>query len=346
MRIQSIDTFKALAILAVVVIHTEPFLAIKAFREREYWYCVGNALQQVSSFAIPFFFIAAGYFFSQGIETEGLQTRWQRYVSRLSTLLLIWIVIDGIFWGHWLEEIIRSKSLSPLFWNLRAIPSFAVNRPDLFFFRGTAVPLWFLISLILSISLLALCIRLAIRPTAIIVIGCCAYIFSLMTSFYSSTPLGIGLTLPLEQRGPFIAFAFLAIGHFFAMRNISVRSSALVLAAAVVVVFVESAALSYAAGLPFQEKPYLFSTVLLAGSAFLFAIQHPAFGARSLVSKVGNRSLGIYLVHTPILGAASLMRGFIIHPAWEVFFPIAVLTLSYLIVTLLVKVPYLRVIVL
>ena len=240
MRIQSIDTFKALAILAVVVIHTEPFLAIKAFREREYWVlrrqCATASILLCDSIL---FYCRRIFLLTRYRNGRFADTRWQRYVSRLSTLLLIWIVIDGIFWGHWLEEIIRSTSLSPLFWNLRAIPSFAVNRPDLFFFRGTAVPLWFLISLILSISLLALCIRLAIRPTAIIVVGCCAYIFSLMTSFYLSTPLGIGLTLPLEQRGPFIAFAFLAIGHFFAMRNISVRSSALVLAAAVVVVFVE-----------------------------------------------------------------------------------------------------------
>ena len=71
MRIQSIDTFKGLAILGVIVIHTEPFLAIQAIRVKSYWYYLGNALQQISSFAVPFFFVAAGYFFSQGAVKGG-----------------------------------------------------------------------------------------------------------------------------------------------------------------------------------------------------------------------------------------------------------------------------------
>lgn len=340
MRTQSIDTLKGLAILAVVVIHTEPFLAIQAIKND--WYYLGHSIQQITSFAVPFFFVAAGYFFSQGIKKEGLTCRWWLYVKRLSALLLIWIVIDGIFWGEWLEQVLEAKSLSPLLWNLNAIPSFAAKRPDLFLFRGTAVPLWFLISLIISISILALCIKLSVRPGGLLFIGFCGYFFSLITSFYAGTPLGIGLSLPLEQRGPFIAFLFLVIGHFLAIHHVSVRSSWLTLAASILLVFIESSALSYFAEAPFQEKPYLFSTMLLATAAFIFALQYPSFGADSFVSKIGKCSLGIYLVHTPVLGALGLARSSVIHPLWEVLFPTIVLALSYAIVIGLTKMPYLR----
>jgi peptidoglycan/LPS O-acetylase OafA/YrhL len=173
-------------------------------------------------------------------------------------------------------------------------------------------------------------------------IGFCGYFFSLITSFYAGTPLGIGLSLPLEQRGPFIGFFFLVIGYFLALHHVSVRSSSLILVTSILLVFIESAALSYFARAPFQEKPYLFSTMLLAPAVLIFALQHPGFGADSLFSKIGKCSLGIYLVHTPVLGVLGLARSSVIHPFWEVLFPAVVLTLSYAIVIGLMKTPYLR----
>jgi surface polysaccharide O-acyltransferase-like enzyme len=97
MRTQSIDTFKGLAILAVVIIHTEPFLAIQAIKND--WYYLGHSIQQISSFAVPFFFVVAGFFFSQGIRKEGLTGRWWLFVKRFSVILLVWIVIRWNFLG-------------------------------------------------------------------------------------------------------------------------------------------------------------------------------------------------------------------------------------------------------
>lgn len=180
------------------------------------------------------------------------------------------------------------------------------------------------------------------RPGTLLVIGFCGYFFSLITSFYAGTPLGIGLHLPLEQRGPFIAFLFLSIGHFVAVHDVSVRSSSIVLVTSILLVFIESSALSYFAGVPFQERPYLFSTVLFATAVFLFALQYPGFGGGTIAPKIGKHSLGVYLVHTPVLGAIGFARSSVIHPAWEVLFPIMVLALSYAIVIGLTKIPYLR----
>jgi peptidoglycan/LPS O-acetylase OafA/YrhL len=107
-------------------------------------------------------------------------------------------------------------------------------------------------------------------------------------------------------------------------------------------VFVESSLLSHFAGLPFQERPYLFSTVLLASSVFLFAVRNPGFGTSSISSKIGNRSLGVYLVHTPVLGAVGTLRSAVVHPLWEFFFPVMVLALSSVLVILLFRIPYVR----
>lgn len=344
MRISSIDTFKGLAILAVIIIHTEPFLAIEVIKKD--WSYLGQSLQKICSFAVPFFFVTAGYFFFQGIQGNGLYKRWRDYTKRLIVLLLIWIIIDGIFWGRWLEQLITAKSFAPLLWNLNAIPSFALKRPDLFVFRGTAVPLWFLFSLITSISVLVFCIKLSLRPIVILLISFCLYIVALMTSSYSGTMLGIGFNLPLEQRGPLIAFLFLTIGYYFSVHERLLRYGALFCLIALLLMFVESISLSYFAGNSFQERPYLFSTIILASALLLFSIQNPSFGATTLFPKMGKRSLGIYLVHTPVLGAIGQLRDLMVNPIWELLFPILVLAISYTIVNVLMKIPYVRILVL
>lgn len=340
MRIQSIDTLKGVAILMVVVIHTEPLLAIPSVRAE--WYYLGHCLQQICSFAVPFFFVTAGYFFSRGIDKGTVFGRWQKYTARLSIILVLWVVIDGIFWGQWLEQLIKSGSLSPLSWNLRAIPSFAAKRPELFFLRGTAVPLWFLISLIMAISILAIFFRYSLNSVSPLFIGSCFYVLSLAASSYSGSVLGIGLELPIEQRGPLIAFSFLTIGHNLASRQIQVKHSGRIFVAAMLLVLLETTALSHLMGVPFQERGYLFSTLIFAAAGLLFALKNPAFGTNSLFSRIGQRSLGIYLIHTPILGALGVIRGLFVSPMWEVLFPCLVLALSYFMVAILLKIPYVR----
>jgi len=329
---------KGIAILMVVVIHTEPFLAISSTKAD--WYYLGHFLQQVSSFAVPFFFVAAGYFFSNGTGREQVFSRWWRYTSRLSVLLGLWIIIDGIFWGNWLGQIIETGSLSPLFWNLTAIPSFAAKHPELFFLRGTAVPLWFLISLLMAIGVLALFIRYSISANVLLAIGFVAYVFTLTTSFYADSAIGFGLTLPLEQRGPFIAFAFLTVGHYISERNFRLRYTGWILLLATLLVFLESMSLSYYGEVAFQERPYLFMTLPLSASGLLFALHNPAFGAETLISRIGNHSLGMYLTHTPVLGALEIMRSQFASSIWEIFFPLLIVVLSYWVVQVLLKTPY------
>ena len=340
MRIQSIDTLKGLAILSVVIIHTEPFLAIPQIKV--HWYYLGQILQQTSSFAVPFFFVSAGYFYSKGLTNDGLASRWRKYVTKLALALAVWILIDAFFGNHWLAQLREAGSIKPLIWNLLAVPSFAAHSPDLFFFRGTAVPLWFLVSLIASISILTLCIHFDIRPIVIFAMGFIAYVLCLLVDNYSGTNIGLGMHVPLEQRGPLIAFAFLSAGHLLAFSKMPNQNIASLLVASTAMMFVETMALSAYFHVPFLERPYLFSTFPLAISLFLFAASNPTLGAEHIISKIGKRSLGVYLAHTPVLGGLSEIRSLFVHPIWEISFPILVLICSYAVVLLILKLPFLR----
>jgi len=339
MKLYSIEAVRAVAIFCVILIHTEPFLRLSTIQNG--WFFLGQIIQQLSSFAVPFFYIVSGYFFSRGVSRKGLKNQFSQYFIRILILLLTWIVIDGVFWGGWLESIIEHGSLKPLLWNIMAVPGFALNRPDLFFFRGTAVPLWFLFSMLSGVAFLSILLFAKLNRLMILGVGLSAYILSLSVSFYSDTFIGVGFVLPLEQRGVFISICFLSIGYFLEDCQININGIKLLLIS-VVLMFVESIALSISQNGVFTEHPYLFSTVLVSIGVFLTALQNPMVGVNSFLCRVGGMSLGVYVVHIPVLGALNYYRDLVISPVWELFFPVLVLLLSLLIVSLFMRIPYLR----
>lgn len=340
MRIPAIDTFKGLAILMVVFIHTKPFLIPREIRAD--WYIPGQSILLLCSFGVPFFFVAAGYFFSHGLNRQTIGKRWWKYISRLLVLLACWTVIDGIFWTEWLQQILDRKSLAPLLWNLVAIPSFAMTHPVLFWSRGTATPLWFLFSLIAAITLLTLAIRYRLDRRFLVLLATMSYLLGLGYSSYVGTPIGFTEALPISLRGPLIAFAFVSLGHYVAIKQSHKVIGAALLGGGVLLVFGEAILLSYVLNVPFREQQYLLFTPVLALGGLIFALQHPDFGNGSWLQKIGTRSLGIYLVHVPLLEAFIMIRKSFISPAWEIMYPLLVLATSYLLVITVARLPYLR----
>lgn len=309
--------------------------------EHNGWYYLGHVIQQINSFAVPFFFIASGYFFSRGVGRYGLQKQIAKYIPRIALLLFIWVVVNGFFWGPWLEEVIENGSLRPLVSNLLFMPEYAISRLDTFLFWGTAVPLWFLVSLIEGSLILSLLIALKIGKNGILLIGATAYLFIMSTSVYSDTLIGAGFTIPFQQRGIFISAFFLTLGHFLAHSTINTGAHKL-LFWAIILMFAESLIMSAYKGLLFEEHPYLFSTPLVAAAVFLFAAQNPTFGGHGLLYKLGAISLGVYVVHPPVIGALDYFGKRTDHPLWELSYPFITLFISIVIVNLLSKIPYLR----
>ena len=339
MRIASIEVMRAIAIFCVVLMHTQPFL--KSEQIKDNWYYVGHIIQILSCFAVPFFFVAAGYFFTRGIEKDGLFIRSKKYLKRLALILVAWIFIDGLFWGAWIDAILEHNSLKPLIWNFLAIPSFAIKRPDLFFFRGTAGSLWFLVSLIIAIVMLSVCIKYSINKRIVLVFGLIGYLFALSTSSYSSTSVGLGFTMLLEHRGPFYAFFFTVVGYL--MANTNYRGNGVnLLVCSIFLKFLETTILSVFLNEPFRDRGFLLSTPLVAIGTLLVALRFPSIGKDTFLHKVGSSSLGIYVIHSPVLGALNYYREYFINPIWEIAFPIIAFLVSYYLVILIKRVPYFK----
>ncbi len=339
MKISSIEVARAVAIFCIILTHTAPFL--RTVDAHDGWYYLGHVIQQFNSFAVPFFFIVSGYFFSLGVDKYGLKKQINRFVPRILTLLLIWVFIDGLFWEQWLQEVIESGSLRPMLNNLLSIPGYALSRPDIFLFWGTAVPLWFLVSLAEGALILSALIALNLGKNSILLLGLVAYTFMLSASLYSDTLIGTGFTIPFQQRGIFISVFFLTIGYFTARSEIRIDGLKL-LVASIILMFLESAFMSAHNNVLFEEHPYLFSTPLVSLAVLLLALQNPTFGANTILYRTGVISLGIYVIHTPIIGALDYFGNTTSHPVWELSYPFLVLLISIIIVTFLKKAPYLR----
>lgn len=340
MKIASIEVARGIAIFCIILIHTGPFLGSDYTESK--WMLFGQFIQQISSFAVPLFFMVAGYFFSLGIEKRGLLKQLKNYISRIFFLLIVWIIIDGFFWGEWLGKIIKNGTLRPLFWNLMAVPGFAMNRPDLFIFRGTAVPLWFLVSLIIGILFLSLTIRFNFNNFVKLLLAFTGYVLTLSTSYYHNTLIGLEYSVPLEQRGIGIAFFFLTIGHLAFRGFIFEKDIAKTLMISVLLMFIESFLLSKSNNQIFSSHQYLLSTPLVAYTLFIALLNNPSFGLNSFLYKIGERSLGIYLVHTPILSGVRFIKNLYNHPLLEILFPIIILLTSLTVILILNKIPYLR----
>lgn len=343
-RLERIDIAKGGAIICVVLIHAGPFLS--GYDRSAALHLVGQVVQQLCSWAVPFFFAAAGFLFSRRLTPQGAASAWWRYVTRLLLVLLAWTLIDGVLAAGWLRLVVDAGSLAPLYWNLRAIPGFAAQHPGLFWFRGTSVSLWFLVSLIIAISWLALAARAQLSRPAILVVGLLAYLAAVLLGSYAPW-LDIALRPVLEHRGPLIAIGFVSIGHFLGTARVLpalVRPAGAV-TLAWLAVFLEAWALSEQRGTAFQEFPYLLSTPALVALLMRAACRPgPARGPiASSLATLGRHSLGIYLVHIPVLNALAPYKP---HSPWaEALLPVAVLVPSLIGSALLRQTPLLRAIV-
>ncbi|MDT7833981.1 acyltransferase [Aquabacterium sp. OR-4] len=339
-RVVSIDSVKGMALIAVVAIHTEPFHRSRPASAS--WQLAGHVIQQCASFAVPFFFLAAGFLLSERMGSHAPGAVWQRYVRRLALLLGAWTLVNGCFQGNWLFHVWQAGSVKPLLWNALAIPSFAVHRPDLFLFRTSATPLWFLVSLIWAVSVLALLVRLGLARAWMAAIAALSYLAALAMGAYA-VPIGSATTAQLlEHRGPFIATAFVLAGHALARSPPRRMGAVAALGLPLALMFVETTLLSALHGEAFRERPYLLATLPLSVAVLAVARQRPNFGAGTPLPALGRMSMGIYLMHIPVIGALTPARLAVDSAAWELGFVAWVMVISGVLVRGALKAPVLR----
>jgi len=312
-RNQSVDTFRLLAALGVIILHVEyPNLPSE----------VAIGLRLMSRWAIPFFFIISGYFLAaSSAKTNRLNV--QSAVERLIWVFLLWAFVYAFVVIY---QIDLSTSIKRIF-------------SPYFIYFGNFVHLWFIPSLILGYLMIAFCYNFKLNGL-LIVLSILAVITTLLSGSYAVIDLGI--PLDLAAASIWLSIPFLYIGFLLYKKGHPSWWACvlLILFGAGLQVF-EARYLYDRFGSSPYEHEFLIGTIPfgigMAGLALsnLKYLQHPKLGDWGK-----EYSLGIYLIHPLIAIVLSrliglLSAGILINPIWQLSAPLMIMAISIITLGLL-----------
>lgn len=313
MRNQSVDSFRLLAALCVIILHVR-------FQNTPSEIAVG--LRLMSRWAIPFFFIVSGYFLAAKTSKTG-QLNILPTVERLIWMFLLWILIYSPF-------VVYYHNFTTLF-KLITTPGFI--------YFGLFSHLWFLPSLLFGYLFISFCyhynakILLPITSTISIVMG-------LISGAYNIFNLGFPLEYDLARA--WLSIPFLYIGMLlFQKRYPNWRVSLLLTVFGAGLQVFESRFLYDQFQFSAYEHQFLIGTIPFAIGMAGLSLNNLRFLQHPLLSKWGNKySLGIYLIHPAVVFSISPLAsklGLGFFSTWQVLFPVVILCASLVVLNLINK---------
>ena len=301
-RIDSIDTVRILAMVFVVIIHTDPLEGLGATANG-----FNFVLESTARFAVPFFFVAAGYFFATKTATSNST---EYLVNRLTSISSIYVfgllLATPVFLLNMGIEAARANQnvLAAVF-----DKGMEYVAPVELLYYGTAVSeiLWFLPALAYSYVFIYLFIKLE-KTTYLLPVALGIHIVGLLGAEYA-----IFGEIPIQTRDPlFFGFFYTALGYVIASSEW--RPSAdrrLVYLSATVLFGVFHVVERYAFGYVLQDQTvaegiyapsYTIGTILVTVSLFCFLLATPRLGRGTVLPALGRRyAVGIYVVHPAVL---------------------------------------------
>lgn len=336
MRITSVDSFRVIAILAVVGIHAF------AFWQTPTTY---DGVQLLNRFAVPFFFISSGYFFTQQVlagknpSAIALAT-----TKRLALIFFIWSCVyalaPAIIPKNW-ANVTQNGLSAELFKSLQFTFNDIYQRPVFYFFQGPGFHLWFLPALICCQLLLAFALRFN-QLESFMLLALILFIFALLAKPYANMPWGIHTGFD-ARNGPFFGALFVAAGAWLAYKKIQpqAKMAVAILLAGYTLQFFEATYLHQRnPAMPMAGNDFLIGTTLLGLGTMLLALALPSLGSSSKIYKLAPYGLGIYVVHI-------LVRDFLESnpaslPIYSITWTLSTFIVSATLVFAMSKIPFVR----
>lgn len=156
----SIDIFRYLCSIMVVIIHTNPLTEIN--------YVLSYILVTIfPRIAVPFFFAVAGYFYIQKLENG--KRPFSPYIKRLLLTYGIWslvyITLDFVQWGHAEHE----NFIKDVLWGI--------------FLKGTYYHFWFFPALIIAVCITTFLFKIKCKKL-LVPLGLICYVLGTLCSSY------------------------------------------------------------------------------------------------------------------------------------------------------------------
>lgn len=292
-RLDGIDTLRAVAVAAVVYIHLSPFRGTAYDGTTAQF--VADLANLPCRFAVPFFFLSAGYFFAARLRPGANPLSVAALSSRrIATVFAFWSACYIV-----VPAALRASRRGSLAFFGEAIGEklqWVASHPWAALFEGPQEHLWFLPALISAFCIVALAARFGFTASHVVVAGAMLYLVALAAGSYSSV---VGLDVAFNARnGPFIALLFVASGMWFRNSRVPTgRSAATIAGLGLLASTAEAFALREVAGRPISSHDALIGTVPLGIGVFLFALASPGLGRGTPLPALGRLGLGIYACH-------------------------------------------------
>ncbi|MEQ1546539.1 acyltransferase [Methyloglobulus sp.] len=341
-RIQSVDTFKLLAIIAVIAIHTSPFEMAFTNKDNLYLYLY-ILINQLARFAVPFFFVVAGYFWGAGARVENkLVPNTVKLVKKLMTIFLFWCVIylpyyNSAFTGKEPLAVVKA-----VFWGVHWHSKYLTEHPILLFMQGSKGHLWFLNGLLFSVVISAIFIyKQWIK--SIIILSVSLYVVGVLAGSYANTPLGIAVEFN-TRNGPFFGTLLFVSGYFMSGFTITTKWLSygfMIFCVGCVIHFSELYVLWKVYDItPLQN--YVFGTYFMGLGVAMMALSNHQALKSPFLSNIGQMTLGIYAIHYIFVDLLNVIDKKMNSPLWEVGYVFIVLILSVLSTLVLAKFQFTR----
>jgi surface polysaccharide O-acyltransferase-like enzyme len=331
-RIESADVFRTIAIIAVIIIHTTPFLEHAALIGSEM--DIATVVNQISRFAVPFFFILSGYFWATKFkESHEVFVPTKKMAIRVAILFFAWSSIYLIPFN-----VSHLSSSQAILEEVSRTFNTILNHPLRFLFTGTKVHLWFLSSLLCSLLITAALVRLRLQH-ALIMIGIMLYLIGIAGKAYSETPIGFHTVYNLRN-GPFFSTIFFVTGYLLQRSNTNHRwlfAGFSIAMLGVLMHLTELFMLNEKWGISMRQD-YVFGTYFLGLGVALIALSNAKWLRSTQLASIGKRTLGIYASHFIFVdllkpleqyGAGTL--------TWDLLYVVLVFAYSYLLTSVLAR---------
>lgn len=282
-RISAIDSIRVLAILAVFTLHSRLFRTetILASWEvsAEIW------LDHLSRFAVPFFFFVAGFLFERNRKETTPIDRAVKQAKRLLLLYLVWTLVLSLL--DLLEMWARGDVIP---WNPGQWPDKLIY--------GVRMHLWFLPALMQCLLLNAVLGTGRLAGTVVLAL----YLIGLFGGSYGSlTGVDLGVW---SRNSVFFGSVFIWAGRRAAINDSPRPSTAFILVLVGTILHgLEIWFLHYVGqqGWLHERINYLFGTLLVGIGFGRFVLTIPTFGEGTWLPKLGQYTLGIYIIHLDVM---------------------------------------------
>ncbi|HOW42791.1 MAG TPA: acyltransferase family protein [Candidatus Omnitrophota bacterium] len=314
-RITSIDSFKVIAIFAVICIHTRPFKYSGISYLNDNLLFISKLINVSCRFAVPFFFIVTGYFWGEALKQgEKIEGLLKKTVLKLVKSYLFWMTVYAFFPEGFMDAILKDGLLIGLKKSFEANTLVLIKEHLLgFVLRGTSFHLWFIPALLFAVIFLALCIKLR-KAIYILPISIALYVLGLVGGTYSKFFSGLPFTYD-TRNGPFMGTLFVALGWVFSYygvkKYVNWYCAFLVLCVGLVMQLIE-----------FKMSGFLFDyaigTVPYASGFFLLALSKPEM--KFFIYNLGRFTAGIYFAHIFFLNLFLPFQVFVLPWVWDLTF--------------------------